>query len=161
MHINDKDAKAVFLNKAGQPRELRKTRHGWQIKKGVNTVPRMLSRGVAHLLGPKIRKVRRKVGMGPTELALRMGYTSYNIPKMRIYEIEKGRLGDGNHSIRLGTLYAIAAALGVEVAVLLPSVKEVMSESGVVMKPTEGERLSSIEEPEEDEAEHRISLVKE
>ena len=158
MHINNKEVKPVFVDKSGRVREMHNTRHGWRIKQGVNTIPRMLQRGVTHLMGPKIRETRRAVGIGPTELAQTMGY-KFQDCKQRIYEIEKGRCGNGDHGIKLGTLYAIAAALGVEVGVLLPSVKEVMAESGVVLKPMSVERLAPVSESKEHDTEHRLEIV--
>ena len=120
---------ATVVDQYGDERLLMKKGRGQGItvsRMGV-TVPHVLNRVVAPVVGAKIRQLREKKGMGRTELALRAGLSSV-IPKHRVYEIEKALR---RHGVRLGTLYAIAAVLGCEVAALLPPVADVLNDGNV------------------------------
>jgi hypothetical protein len=60
-------------------------------------------------------------------LAVRCGMVNGH-PKNRMYEIEAGQRRQG---VRLGTLYAIAAALNVEATSFLPPVSDVLAKADV------------------------------
>lgn len=80
-----------------------------------------LNRRVATLLGANIRAARLARGFTLAELCRRAGLRT-TTPKQRMAEIETARR---EYGLRLGTLYAIADALEVEVAALLPTRAEV------------------------------------
>ncbi len=86
-----------------------------------------MNRGVSELLGARIKKARKAAGLTLEQCAIRAGMTS-GWPKNRMYEIESAISGQG---MRLGTLYAIAAALSVEVTDLMPRVSDVLDLAGV------------------------------
>lgn len=125
----------TFENSFGEEKTLRKTeRRGWQVQQDIGPIGAM-GRSTGRLIGEKIRKIRTEKGMTMRELGIQVlpGYSDYAI-KVRIQEIEtasKYRKDGQTYGIRIGTLYAIAFALGVTPSSLLPSMEEVMKESGV------------------------------
>ena len=106
------------------------------VKRQGNTPVHALNRAVAVALGHRIRQAREAAGLSLAELCERAGLASAS-PKQRMYEIERGHRRDG---MRLGTLYAIAIALDMAPAELLPSPAEVSVAAGVRM----GERAQAL-----------------
>lgn len=115
------DEVARFEDKYGDERIIHKTRHGLQVKREVLTPALRMNQSVSAMIGARIRKVRLERGWKLEELALRAGMGSGN-PKDRIWAIENATRQQG---MRMGTVYAIAYALGVEATALMPSVREV------------------------------------
>lgn len=99
------------------------------VKRAGNTPAHALNRAVAVALGRRIRQAREAAGMSLADLCIRAGLASAT-PKQRMYEIERGHRREG---MRLGTLYAIAIALELSPADLLPSPNEVTVAAGVRM----------------------------
>jgi transcriptional regulator with XRE-family HTH domain len=102
----------------------RKNGRRLQVKRQSVTPALALNSGIGVLLGARIRAAREAKGWGMTKLARAAGIGAYSQLhlKQRMYEIEKGVRKE---AIRFGTLYAIAMALGIEAATLLPTVEEV------------------------------------
>lgn len=115
------DDLATFVDKYGEERTIHKTRHGLRVKRENVTPILALNPVVAGLIGERVRALRIERGWELAELAHRIGVRGGH-PKNRMWEIERGTRGEG---IRLGTLYALAIALGVEVTDLMPTVDEV------------------------------------
>lgn len=113
---------ATFLDKYGEERTIHKTRHGLKVKREHVTPILALNPVVSGLIGERVRALRIERGWELAELAHRIGVRGGH-PKNRMWEIERGTRGEG---IRLGTLYALAIALGVEVAELMPTMHEVV-----------------------------------
>ena len=80
-----------------------------------------LGDSLACFIGMSIKKEREAKGMTLKELAIKAGLSNQN-PKQRMWEIENDMRGWG---IRIGTLYAIAIALNVEPAFLLPTLEDI------------------------------------
>lgn len=116
-----------FVDRMGQKRAIRKTRYGLQIQRMRSTVPIALNRVVGPLVGQRIRQVRRSKRMSLETLCVRAGLISAT-PKSRMWEIENSIRKEG---LRLGTLYAIALALNVNVSALLPTPAEIAEAAGV------------------------------
>ena len=125
-----------FEDKYGERRVVHRDKRGRMMLKRIKrSVSLVLNPVVARMVGSKIRAARRAKDMGPTELLYRAGLVAaVGCEKHRIYEIEKagGRRGQG---VRLGTLFALANALGVEAKDLLPTNAEVLGVADVSMQP--------------------------
>jgi DNA-binding Xre family transcriptional regulator len=128
------DEIASFTDKYGDERVIHKTRHGLKLKRQHVTPILALNPVVSGLIGERVRMLRIERGWELAELAHRIGVRGGH-PKNRMWEIERGVRGEG---IRLGTLYALAMALGVEITALVPSVEEVAALAGVqeIQAPT-------------------------
>jgi transcriptional regulator with XRE-family HTH domain len=74
---------------------------------------------VGPLVGERVAKLRKARGWTRPELATFAGITGH---QQRIYEIERAKR---KHGLRMGTLYALALALGVEPCDLLPKARDV------------------------------------
>lgn len=74
-------------------------------------------------IGNRIREARIAAGMTLEELCLRAGLIANAAPKARMWEIENCIR---QQSMKFGTLYAIARALGKPVESFLPTVEEVV-----------------------------------
>ena len=127
--VKDGQVIATIKDKFGEDRRV--VQRGSRIRIAANTATPILAlnREVAALIGARIREVRMDAGLTLEECAIRAGMVS-GWPKDRMHEIETAKRGQG---MRLGTLYAIAAALQVEVAELMPTVEEVMEKADVEM----------------------------
>ena len=119
-----------FVDRMGRKRTIRKTRYGLQIQRVRSTVPITLNRVVGPLIGKRIQQVRRAKRMSLAALCQRAGLVAAE-PKSRMWEIENSIRKEG---MRLGTMYAIALALGVEVATLLPTAQEIAEAAGVTFE---------------------------
>lgn len=118
---------AVYEDKFGDERVIHKTRHGLKVKQTKATPILKLNQAIAGMIGERIRYYRQQRGYTLEELATRTGMVA-GWPKNRMWEIENAVRKQG---VRLGTLYALAMALDVPVAALLPPVDEVAAEAGV------------------------------
>jgi DNA-binding Xre family transcriptional regulator len=102
------------------------------VKRLGDTPVHALNRAAAVLIGYKIREVRTRKSMSLADLCIKAGLASAT-PKQRMHEIEVGKRQEG---MRLGTLFAIALALEVDVSSLLPRSAEVAEKAGVVPDTT-------------------------
>lgn len=119
---------ARVVDQFGDERVVHRTKgNRLSVKREGNTPAHALNRAVAVALGQRIRQAREAAGMSLSDLCIRAGLASAT-PKQRMYEIERGHRREG---MRLGTLYAIAIALGLSPADLLPSPGEVSVAAGV------------------------------
>ena len=137
---------ATYKNHYGETKKVRRTRFGWRVEYESPTDIIRLGRAIGAKLGVNIRKARQGAGMTMDELGRKAGLSQHK-PKHRIFEIEKAatRRTNGDtetcpQSIKLGTLYALAAALDVEPASLLPPLNEVLfdCDMGFVSEPKLG-----------------------
>jgi DNA-binding Xre family transcriptional regulator len=125
--IADGQVIAVIRDRFDEPRNI--VQRGSRIRVANNdaTATIAMNREVAIVIGERIRAARLARGLSLEELAIRSGITS-GWPKNRMHEIESCTRKQG---VRMGTLYAIAAALNVEVSTLLPSVSEILGKAEV------------------------------
>lgn len=119
--FNTDSKTATFEDRFGETRKLRKTRHGWQLARNESTIPIHLARVVAKIIGRKVKAKRIERGLTLEKLATQAGLRT-GTPKTRMWEIENNVRAYG---VRLGTLYALAIALSVDVCELLPTTEEV------------------------------------
>ena len=120
---------AHFEDKFGDRREIyqESPRGALKVKKLKDTVSHKMNRVAAVLIGQRIKERRIRAGMTLEELCEKSGLVSQK-PKNRMWEIENAIRQEG---VRLGTLFAIAYALGCEARDLLPSVSDVTAKSEV------------------------------
>lgn len=119
---------AEFTDKYGTVRKLRQEgRRSIKVAKDTDTVSHKLNRVAAKMIGEKIKERRLAAGMTLEGLCQLAGLVSAT-PKSRMWEIENALRAEG---VRTGTLYAIAKALGCEVADLVPPVATVAEMAGV------------------------------
>lgn len=133
----NKGVVATFTDRYGTERKVHATRHGLTVKREAQTVALKLNQQIAGMIGTNIREARIARGWSLEELCIKAGLASAT-PKNRMWEIENSIRKEG---IRLGTLYALAAALDVEPASLLPSLETVMALAEVA--PVSVEMLSA------------------
>lgn len=119
---------ASFTDKYGEEKIIHRTRHGLKVKRTNLTPALRMNQAVSKMIGARIRQKRQGRGWTLQELALRVGMGTGN-PKERIWAIENATRGEG---VRIGTLYALAHALGCEATDLMPPVEDVAREAGVV-----------------------------
>lgn len=118
---------AKFVNQYGEEKKIRKDGRGrWAIARERSTPIIVLTNLLGPLVGARIRAARNKRKLTQTELGERAGLVAFPV-KHRIHDIEAGTRG----GVRLGTLYALAMAMGVKPQDLLPSVEEVVNAAGV------------------------------
>ncbi len=119
----------TYTDKYGKDRTVRRDKGGTlRIAREGPSVVLTLNAAAAELTGLLIREHREQVGLTLEALCIKSGLVS-TYPKSRMWEIEKGtREGNG---IRLGTLYALAHALGISPCRLLPTSDEVFAKAGV------------------------------
>ncbi|MCK5604025.1 helix-turn-helix transcriptional regulator [Candidatus Pacearchaeota archaeon] len=120
-----------FKNRLGETRVIKGTRTGLRVERVGDTVQSILSPVIAKLLGKKIRKTRKEKGLTLKQVGDRAGF---NFPKTRMFEIETAaayRKDSNPQPIKMSTLYAIAYALKTTPQRLLPSMRNVMKESGI------------------------------
>lgn len=137
--IKDGQVIATIKDKFGEDRRV--VQRGSRIRIAQNTATPILAmnREVSVLIGQKIRLARQAAGLSLEECAIRSGIVS-GWPKNRMYEIETANRQQG---VKIGTLYAIACALGVEVSEFMPSVADVMHLADVTMAEAQVITLSS------------------
>lgn len=105
-----------FTDRYGETRRIRRTRTGYQLKNETTTAALALGRAAAPLIGAKIKALRLAAGMTLEELCVSAGLVS-NSPKSRMWEIENDVRPQG---VSIGTLYALALALHVDIDALMP-----------------------------------------
>ena len=118
---------AEYTDRYGDTRKIHQTRHGLKVKRENTTVALQLNQLIGIGIGQNIKRTREQRGMTLEQLCVKAGLASAT-PKSRMWEIENSIRKEG---IRLGTLYAIAFALGVEPQELLPSLSEMLIQSEV------------------------------
>jgi hypothetical protein len=114
-----------FQDRFGETQTVHRTKHGLQIRRKTTTVILALTAVIGKHAGARIKEERVKAGLTMQALADRSGLKG---GKMAICHIETAM----DTGVRIGTLYAIAAALSVSPFSLLPPVELVMRESGVI-----------------------------
>lgn len=107
-----------------------------RIRRNQEVVALRMSKEISKIVGARIRAERKQQGMQLAVLARRAGLTP---TKQRMREIEQG----SRSGMRIGTIYALAWALGVNPLDLLPNMEEVMKQSAVLPVDA-GEVLSAV-----------------
>ena len=132
MAYNVTETVAEYTDPYGDKRVIHRRRQSRSlaVKRESETVPQQLGRAAAVMTGANIRARRIAAGMTLAELCIKAGLISAT-PKVRMSEIEQAKRGNG---IQAGTLYAIAAALGVSARDLLPDDAEVRARAGVILE---------------------------
>lgn len=127
-----------FTDQFGDKRTIYRNKgQNLRIRKKADSPSHLLNRAAAIITGQRIRIARRAAGLGPAELLARAGLEAApGCGKQRMYEIEKAGTGVGRKGtfIRMGTLYALALALDLEITDLLPTAKEVQVAAGLMFK---------------------------
>jgi hypothetical protein len=121
------DTRIIHRNKKG---ELKVARQG-------TTVAHSFMAVIAVEVGKRIRERRIAAGMTLEQLCVRAGLSAA-VPKTRMWEIENAIRQQG---VKLGTLYAIAQALGCPIQKLLPTVEEAAETAGIELE-TSAPRLT-------------------
>jgi DNA-binding Xre family transcriptional regulator len=117
-----KEIVGTYHNKHGDERIVHKPKgRALRVLKEMNTPVLRMNRVSAELSGKLIRERRLAKGFTLEDLANRAGLKSQT-PKEYMWSLENCVRGQG---MRMGTLYAIARALGCEVSDIIPSVAEV------------------------------------
>jgi transcriptional regulator with XRE-family HTH domain len=116
-----------FTDHYGEQRTIhRRKGGGLSLKRETVTPILALNAEISRAVGARVRALRVERGLTLAELADRIGANTGN-PKQRMWALENPGIrstGESYGGMRLGTLYALAIALGVEVCDLLPSVSE-------------------------------------
>lgn len=119
---------AQFVDHYGETRTIHRDRGSrLSVRRGEQTIAFKLAHSVGKLIGARIREERLKAGITGPALAQRAGLRG---GKAAMYSIETGL----NTGVRLGTVYAIAAALNIQPASLLPSVSEALMDAGLEVR---------------------------
>lgn len=113
-------AEITFTDRFGDERVVRRNGTGYHLKRDRITPVQAISQNISLMIGARIREVREAKGMTLAELCIAAGLSSAT-PKNRMWEIENSPRREG---VTLGTVYAIAIALGVEVAELIPTTSD-------------------------------------
>lgn len=134
-YISKKHVVAKVVDQYGDERLIYKNHgHGLRIKNDEdNSVVLKLNRVLGPAIGLKIKEKRLQCGMTLEQLAKRAGLRG-EPAKAQMWAIEKGLR---KQAIRIGTLYAIAAALDCEATELLPTVSEILLISDISVKTSE------------------------
>lgn len=111
----------IITDRYGDEVTVRKTRRGYQVQRESLTPSLALTKAVAVLIGQRVKALRLKRGWSLSELCTRADIRT-TTPKQRMWEIENSHRREG---INIGTVYALALALEVDVTELFPSVEEV------------------------------------
>jgi len=120
----------VFKDRYGDERTIHRDKKGeLKVARQGVTVVHSLMPILAVQIGKRIRDRRIAAGMSLEDLCIRAGLASAT-PKSRMWEIENAIRQQG---VKLGTLYAIAIALGCPVHELLPTVEQAKEEAGVTL----------------------------
>ena len=112
---------ATFTDKYGDERRVRQTQHGVKLQRVALTPALLANQPITQYIGARIKESRLRQGLTLEQLALKCGMVGGH-PKNRMWTIEQG-VNDGG--VRMGTLYVICSALGVEPASLMPTLAEV------------------------------------
>lgn len=129
-----KNVVATFLDQYGETRVIHRSQgsgnKGLRVMKNGSTPVELLNRAAARLLGRAIKARRQSLGLSLEDLGVKAGLKSGN-HKQYVWSIENAMRDKG---VRLGTLYAIAAALDCEPGDLMPSGEEVRRVARVASK---------------------------
>jgi hypothetical protein len=124
MAVRRRPVYAEFTDKFGESQAIHRAHGRLTIKRKSPTVVLALTCAVGRHIGQRIREERIKAGIDMPSLAERAGLKG---GKQAIYHAEQAL----NGGVRIGTLYAIASALGVSPFELLPSLNDAMREADV------------------------------
>lgn len=116
-----------FVDKYGEERVIHRHKGELKIARRRSSAVHEMTRAAGVAIGKRIKRQRIERGMTLAQLCVRAGLVSVS-PKSRMWEIENGTQDAGVH---LGTLYALAAALGVGIEALMPPVAEVTKSARV------------------------------
>ena len=131
MAVRRRPVLAEFTDHFGDRQVIHRDKGGiLKIRRNAPTVVLAMTKTVGAFAGKRIREERLKAGITGLQLAERAGLKG---GKEAIYAIETAL----NTGVRLGTLYAIAAALNVSPFSLLPPVEMVIHEAGVQIQQAE------------------------
>ena len=121
---------AEFEDHRGEKRRIHKTRRGQlQVLNENPSVSHSLTNAAGPLIGARINAARLAAGLTLSEMVVRAGFNNMS-PKEYGWALENpGKTDRG--AMRFGSLYAIAAALGVGIEDLLPPLDEVLEVAGV------------------------------
>lgn len=95
-----------------------------------NKISQRLSGAFREIIGPKIKARRKTLGMTLDELGKKCCFGHGSVSRERIRQIESVEESAPN----IGSIYAIFAALEIEPADVLPSVKEVLDGAKIEMQ---------------------------
>lgn len=128
-YISRNHVVAKVVDQYGDERTIYKSKGGsLRIKnRDDNSVALKMNRVAGKLIGAKIKIRRLEADMTLDELCKRAGLRSQT-PKQQMWQIENAVRKEG---VRIGTLYAIAAALDCDIRDIMPSPQEVMKAAGV------------------------------
>lgn len=136
-----------FLDQYGDKRTIYRHAGKLRVKQRRTTPAILLNRAAAMLIGQRIRRAREVAGLSLDELHQLAGLeAAQGFAKQRMYEIEKAGTGlttKQRQGLRMGTLYALAMALGTEPHALMPTAQEVAEKAGVSFVENNTTRLSS------------------
>lgn len=131
MAVRRRPVMAEFVDRWGDKQVIHRDKGGiLKIRRNAPTVVLAMTKTVGAYAGERIREERIKAGLTGLGLAERSGLKG---GKEAIYAIENAL----NTGVRLGTLYAIAAALNVSPFSLLPPVSLVIEQAGIQMRATD------------------------
>lgn len=150
----------TFVNEFGEKQALHWSRNNnkFVVKQEPRTIPRLITMAINQLIGQKIRAARQAAGMTGKQVAEKAGIASGRTAKCRMYEIEKGRTYKRTYGIKMGTLYAIAYAIGITPDQLLPDIKDVLKLANI--KEVETSHLSINNDPNNDDTEYEVEIRK-
>lgn len=118
-----KNVVATFVDQYGDTQIIHRPKgRRLSVFKGGDTPALRMNRAAAILIGQRIKAARLEAGLSQKQLCLRAGLANVN-PKQYIHGIEAATRTAG---CRMGTIYALAHAMGVEATDLLPTMNEVM-----------------------------------
>jgi hypothetical protein len=119
---------ATYTDDFGEERAIHRPKgSGLRVAKNSDTPVHRMNRAAAILIGQRIRAARLAAQMTMQELGERAGLKNAN-QKAYVNALEKATRHEG---MRLGTLFALATALDLEVSALLPTTAEVRAGAGV------------------------------
>lgn len=115
-----------FTDEYGETRVVRRLRKGKLAVARQRTLPALaLTKVIGQYVGQRIRELRLERKITMNDLADRAGLQG---GKQRIHWIENSM----DNGVRIGTVYALAYALDLQPADLLPTMEWAMTEAGVV-----------------------------
>lgn len=124
MQRSPREKIAEFEDRFGDVRVVERRGRRAIVANNRSTVTHILSRAIGKLVGQKLRLERKKAGMTMLQLAEKAGLVG---GKQRICDLENAM----NGGAKLGTVYALAAALGIDPFSLLPRKEEVFVDAEV------------------------------
>ena len=115
-----------MVDKYGDVRIVHRRANGrLAVKRQGQTVSLNLNRTIAYAVSNNIRRLRKKAGLTYAELASRAGMPG---GKQQAYHMENPTI---RGSVKLGTVYAVAIALGVKLSDILPRPTDVLDKSDI------------------------------